>query len=175
MPIQIVQSPIFEVWHEAFECPRLSGAQHLAIDFQCAKKELTRLDVGQRNGVYIFAIVHHKRSNPWYVGKASKLPFSREVFNDSNCRKYSEATAKQGRGNPVIYFLCHPKQPGKLNYSAISRLENIIIQDCAGQNEDLRNRRNIKIHQIRIGGVMNAGVGRPGKAATEIRKMTGRW
>jgi hypothetical protein len=149
----------------------MKGTKYPAIDATEARKKLALAAVGSRHGCYVFSITHYNAPEPWYVGKAAKLTFAQEVFNDSNCKKYGEAVAIKGSGKVQVYFVCLPKGPTKTE--SVDRLETRLIEDCAGTNPKIRNRRKITVYEFRIAGVMNAGPGAPSKAASSLRKMMG--
>ncbi|WP_428536428.1 hypothetical protein [Rhodopila sp.] len=172
MPIAFVDSPTFHVGSTKLSAPTLQGAPRV-IDSSAARKALGESALGTRIGCYIFAIQKGQRHEPWYVGKATKS-FAQEVFNDSNCKKYCEALALANTGKPVVFFVLLPKARGAINKKAIDKLETMLVEECGGQNPDIRNQRKSRIYRTVIHGVVNAGQGKPPSNAIAIRKMMGR-
>src|ERR1700722_10676909 len=136
MPISVQTSPSFEVFRNVFELPLTRGGKH-SIDQPEAKKIFTSA-TAKRRGCYIFAITKNGKTTPWYVGK-TKINFSQEVFNDSNCKKYAEALDISHGGKPQLLLVMHPVKKGAVNKTAITKLEHLLISDCGGQNPQLRN------------------------------------
>jgi hypothetical protein len=172
MPVTTKNSPVFEVASACFEVPRLTPMSRL-IDTTASRKVLASLEIGNRTGCYIFAVAKGKRFEPWYVGKATRS-FAQEVFNDSNARKYMEAMELAKTGRPVVLFVCHPKQKGALNRKAIDKLESMLVEECGGQNPNIRNARKSLVYRTIIKGVVNSGQGKPTANAVAIRRMMGR-
>jgi len=50
----------------------------------------------------------------------------------------------------------------------------MLIEICAEQNPEIRNKQKVTVYQIRIAGVMNAGQGKPNGSAQKVRKLVGR-
>jgi hypothetical protein len=172
MPIAFDNSPTFHVSNKKLEVPIMSDATRI-IDVKMARKALKESPLGSRIGCYIFAVAKGKRHEPWYVGKATKS-FGQEVFNDSNCRKYCEALGLAKTGKPVVLFVTLPQKKGVTNRKAIGKLETMLVEECGGQNPNIRNQRLSRIYRIVIHGVVNAGAGKPPANAVTVRKMMGR-
>lgn len=144
MPIKTESSPTFQVLSCTFEVPTLPGAPRV-IDPKRARSSLSVTADGKRVGCYIFALKKGKRLMPWYVGKATK-GFAQEVFNGGNCHKYDEALGLAGTGKPVLLLIAAPQKKGAINLKAIDKLETMLVEECGGQNPDIRNQRKSVIN-----------------------------
>ena len=174
MPITTRQSPEFKVGGPLL-VPLLVGPDGpvRVVDSQKSRAFLQQSEFSDQRGCYIFSIANGQRVTPWYVGKAG-TGFAREVFNDSNCKKYAEALAIAKNGKPQIYFIILPNKRGKVNGTAIDRLETFLVAECGVVNPDIRNRRKSAIYVTVIAGVMNSGPGKPNATAASVRKLMGR-
>jgi hypothetical protein len=93
-------------------------------------------DLGTRQGCYVFAI-RNRGLTPIYIGKSTKN-FKQETFNPSNRHKYHNGFSEYAKGTPVMYFVVHPKQKGKINTRQIGKLEDFLIQAGAVKNPSLQ-------------------------------------
>ncbi len=123
-------------------------------------------------GVYVFAVKAGKGYTPWYVGKATKS-FGQECFSPTKRVKFYNALAEYKQATPVLFFVRHPKKPGKTNEKEIEQIESFLIQLAAEKNENLQNVQKKKGPDWSIAGVIRGKKGKPTKSAREFRKAIG--
>lgn len=109
---------------------------------------------------------------PLYVGKATKS-FRQEAFNPANRHKYHQGFAEYSRGTPLMYFVVHSAQRGKVNASQISKIEDFLIQAGVARNELLQNVRGRSTPKWSISGVVRGGPGRQSHAAAAFTRLFG--
>jgi hypothetical protein len=133
------------------------------------KKELASLK--SYCGCYIFAIRAGLGYVPWYVGKTARS-FFHEIFNGENKFQYDQVLAKQGKGNPVIFFVSHPTdKKGPLNKKLIDNIESELIKQALSKNPELLNQHKTKPLKWRIDGFVRSGQGQPTREARELKRL----
>jgi hypothetical protein len=132
-------------------------------------KEPKALRLSNKTGCYIFAM-RNRALIPIYVGKATKS-FKQEAFNPSNKHKYHDGFSQYARGTPVMYFVVHPDQKGRINVNQIGKVEEFLIQAGAARNPDIQNVKGKKRPKWKIKGVIRSGVGKRSAAETDLRKL----
>jgi len=129
-------------------------------------------DIQDQSGVYVFAAKTGNGYTPLYVGKATKS-FSKEVFNQTNKYKYSDAMLDYVRCKPVIFFIVPPHGKGKAKSTIIDEVETFLIQTAYTKNSDIQNIKKTRMPSWSIrGAVRNAKRGAP-KSSIEFRKAIG--
>lgn len=121
------------------------------------------------SGCYVFAI-RNRGLTPVYIGMATKS-FKQEVFNVSNIPKFTHGLNDYKTGVPVMYFVVHPTQPGKINETEIELIEQFLINAGAAKNPKLQNIKGKQAPKWRIKGVVRGGKGKPSRAASEFAKL----
>lgn len=121
-------------------------------------------------GCYVFAIRAGSGLQPIYVGKATKT-FEQETFNPANKHKYHNGFSEYGKGTPLMYFVVHPHQKGRVNCKQITEIEDFLIQAAVAKNPNLQNVRGAQLPQWSIKGVIRSGVGKPSKAEVDFAKL----
>lgn len=123
--------------------------------------------MASERGCYVFAFRAGKGIKPVYIGKATKS-FGQEAFAPHKLNKYNQGLANQGKGTPVLFFVCLPKAKGKVNRSAIDDAESFLIQSGLTANKALLNSKKTRQELWGIRGVVRGGSGKPSAAATEL-------
>jgi hypothetical protein len=121
-----------------------------------------------KRGCYVFGIRAGRGITPVYVGKAT-ISFEAECFAVHKLSKYNESLADYARGTPVLFFVTHPDQRGRVATNRIRDLELFLIQAGVAANADLLNVRGTQAANWAIEGVIRSRVGRPTSAATAFR------
>lgn len=120
-------------------------------------------------GCYVFAI-RNRALTPLYVGKATKT-FKQEVFNPSNKDKYRKGFSEYAIGTPVMYFVVHPRQKGKINAKQIAELEDFLIQAGVAKNPNIQNVRGKQKPEWAIKGVIRNGRGMRNAAEKDFTRL----
>ena len=137
--------------HGPFEIKRQGKTvNHLATELKKFWSEIDEQFEGLSFacGCYLFALKAGKGSTPWYVGKAEKQSFSKEVFNSHKVQYYNDIIANQ-KGKPIIFILAKRTRkkkfvkPSKNGHSDIDFLETLLIGAALGKNRDLLNKKKI--------------------------------
>jgi hypothetical protein len=172
---------LFEVFGP-FELPRQkSGLVDVSRE---AKREFvdevedTRGGLTGAHGCYVFGIAGGRGTLPWYVGKAERLSFSREVFSPSKLVHYNDVLANRDRGKPVLYLIARTTPKGRFCKPASNKtvpyLETMLIGICMRRNAELRNKRDTKLlKELRVRGLFNANLGHPGRSAVRLKAALG--
>lgn len=128
-------------------------------------------------GCYVFALFNNRTAMPWYVGKAERQSFEKEVFALHKVHHYNEVLASHG-GAPYVFLiprmtnggrLC---KPSKAENDPIRLLETLLIGMALRRNPKLRNIRDASLlRKLHIKGVLNSkAVGRLGLAPGHLKK-----
>jgi hypothetical protein len=125
-----------------------------------------------KSGVYVFGVRAGRGYTPLYVGKATRS-FKKECFNPTNKHKYSDAMKDYIRCAPVIFFVVHPSQRGKVNSAMIDEIETFLIQTAYSKNPDIQNIKKTRMPDWSIRGVVRNTTKGASKSATEFRKLIG--
>lgn len=123
----------------------------------------------EERGCYVFAI-RNRGLYPIYVGKATKS-FGQETFNSANRHKYQDGFIEYEKGTPVMYFVVHPSQRGKINGKQISEIEDFLIQAGVARNPYLQNVRGTQQPSWSIKGVIRSGSGKLTEAAKQFASL----
>ncbi|RJQ24655.1 hypothetical protein C4565_09410 [Candidatus Parcubacteria bacterium] len=129
-------------------------------------------DISSCAGCYVFSIKTGRAVVPFYVGMTLNT-FEGECFTDHKLKHYHRAIGAYSRGKPVMSFVVHPTQRGRVNAKAIDELENFLIQAGMAVNPELRNIRGRSEPQWAIKGVMRTGPGAKSEEAKMFAKMMG--
>ena len=105
-------------------------------------------------GGYVSAI-QNKGLTPIYVGKATKT-FKQETFNPTNRHKYHDGFSEYAKGTPVLFFVVHPNQKGKVNGKQIAEIEDFLIQAGVARNPDIQNVRGAQAPKWSIQGLIRS-------------------
>lgn len=129
-------------------------------------------ELGDRCGVYIFAVRAGRGITPIYVGKATRR-FRGEAFADhKRANHYSLALARYGRGTPVMFFVTWPEDR-KPKLLMIKDLEDFLIQTGVARNPELSNIRGRGEKKWSISGVVRSAGKRPSKAEQDFAALMG--
>ena len=128
-------------------------------------------NLSNRHGVYIFAIRAAGGYKPFYVGKAGKTDFAKEIFNTRNRNTINKALADCLKGKPVVFFIVHPRARGGTNQELIKQVEQYFIDVAYAKNQDLYNVQGKTKYGWGVTGVIRSIPGPPSKAAKEFRKV----
>jgi hypothetical protein len=126
-------------------------------------------ELQSKRGCYGFAI-RNRGLTPIYVGKATKS-FGQETFNAANRHKYSLGFSNYEKGAPVMYFVAHPREAGRINARQIAEVEDFLIQAGVAKNPDLQNVRGAQQPSWSIKGVVRGAVGRRADAETQFASL----
>ena len=130
-------------------------------------------ELASKRGCYVFAVRAGKGMTPIYVGKATRSSFEKECFNPANRHKFSNGMADFKKGTPVLYFIRHPSQRGKINAKQIGEIENFLIQNAAVRNPNIQNLRGRQAPKWSIRGVLRSGQRRPTSAESDFKHLIG--
>jgi hypothetical protein len=125
--------------------------------------------LAKERGCYVFAI-RNRGLTPIYVGQATKS-FKQETFNSANRHKYHDGFSDYGKCTPLMYFVAHPTQKGRLNQKQISEIEDFLIQAGVAKNPDLQNVKGAQRPKWSIKGVMRGSRGKRSNAEKEFGKL----
>lgn len=159
----VVHGP-FKVTHEK----RKGGRTLVFDDFWGQDGEASHL--AKKCGCYVFAIRTGRGLQPIYVGKATRT-FKQETFNPSNKHKYHDGFSDYARGTPIMYFVVHPSQKGRINESQIMEIEDFLIQAGVAKNPDIQNVKGTQRPSWSIKGVIRSGVGKRSKAEVQLGSL----
>ncbi len=121
-------------------------------------------------GCYVFAVQTGRGLDPIYVGRATKT-FKQETFNPTNKHKYHDGFLEYARGAPVMFFVVHPSQKGRINAKEIGQIEDFLIQTGVAKNPGLQNVRGAQRPKWSIQGVVRSGKGRRTKDEIAFRRL----
>ena len=171
----------FEVFGP-FELPRQrSGLVDVSRD---AKRKLIddleskRIGLSQAHGCYVFGTASGRGTLPWYVGKAERLSFIREVLSPSKLVHYNDVLGDRNRGKPVLYLIARITPKGRFcrptSNRTVQYLETLLIGICIRRNADLRNSKDTKLlRELKVRGIFNTDLGHPGHAAIHLKGTLG--
>jgi hypothetical protein len=125
--------------------------------------------LANERGCYVFA-VRNRALTPIYIGQATKN-FKQETFNPANRHKYHDGFSDYAKGSPVMYFVVHPTQKGRLNAKQITEIEDFLIQSGVAKNPDLQNVRGSQKPKWSIKGVIRGTRGKKSKAEKDFSKL----
>lgn len=111
-------------------------------------------DLGDKNGLYLFAIRTPGRNGPikpFYVGRTVKQGLLQEAFGPHQKDRYREALGKS-KGKPVIYFIAPTGKKKKLDKRLLEDWERILIYLAYSRNDELCNTHHVP-RAMRIEGV----------------------
>lgn len=113
--------------HGPFEVPyeKRKGGRALVFDNFWREGSAAEYLADER-GCYVFAIRAGRGQQPIYVGKATKT-FKQETFNPANRHKCSNGFSDYAKGRPLMFFVVHPAQKGRVNEKQISEIEDFLI------------------------------------------------
>jgi hypothetical protein len=125
--------------------------------------------LADKRGCYVFAM-RNRALTPLYIGQATKS-FRQETFNVANRHKYHDGFSDYGKGSPVMYFVVHPKQKGRLNEKQITEIEDFLIQAGVAKNPDLQNVKGAQRPKWSIKGVIRGSRGKRREAEKQFSKL----
>lgn len=128
-------------------------------------------------GCYVFVTFNSRSAVPWYVGKAERQSFEKEVFALHKVHHYNEVLASQ-KGTPYVFLIPRvkasrvPCKPTRAETPSIRLLEMLLIGMALRRNPQLRNTRDTSLlRKLNIEGLLNSKIrGRPGTASLHLRK-----
>jgi len=124
-------------------------------------------------GCYVFAIRAGKGFRPIYVGRATKS-FKQECFAAHKISShYGPALLNSGKGTPILFLVILERTKGKVNKSAIKKVESFLIQNAMKKNPDLSNIKGKKSEHWSINGVIRSRKGKVSSAAKLFRGALG--
>ena len=134
--------------------------------------------VRQAAGCYLFVLFNSSKAMPWYVGKAERQSFEKEIFTAHKVNQYNEVLASH-KGTPYIFLIprmngkSHACRPTKVRNDAIGMLETLLIGMALRRNPQLRNIRDTALlRKLCIEGVLNSKAsGRLKSAAYHLKKL----
>jgi len=155
------------------------------------KKQHENLD--NACGVYIFSVEgkqHKQKAStnlPWYVGKAEKMTFKRESFNDRNQLSYNKVISQLYREVTAInfYFVARHDESGELSapakkddgtvYEGVRFAERLFMQKALAANNGLLNVKDLKdARGTHIRNLLNWEVpGRVGSSVAVLKESLG--
>jgi hypothetical protein len=132
------------------------------------------------SGCYIFVLYNGGRATPWYVGKAERQPFSKEIFAPHKLNHYNEVTTNH-KGTPYLFLLPRVTQsqrickPRKTKNDFIRLLEGLLIGMAIRQNPNLRNTKDTSsLRRLRVHRVINSSAkGRSNNAVLHLKRTLG--
>lgn len=98
-------------------------------------------------GCYVFALFNNRTAMPWYVGKAERQSFEKEIFVLHKVHHYNEVLASRG-GIPYVFLIPRMTNGGRLckpfkaQNDSIRLLETLLIGIALRRNPQLRNIRD---------------------------------
>jgi len=124
-------------------------------------------------GCYVFAMRAGKGFRPIYVGRATKS-FKQECFasHKISCH-YGPALLNAGKGTPILFLVVLERTKGKVNKSAIKKVESFLIQNAMKKNPYLSNIKGKKSEHWSIDGVIRSGKGKVSSAAKLFKGALG--
>lgn len=131
-------------------------------------------------GCYVFVLFNNRSAVPWYVGKAERQSFEKEIFALHKILHYNEVLASNP-GAPYVFLLPRvtarqaPCKPTRAENASIQMLETLLIGMALRRNPQLRNVRDTALlRKLRVEGVINSRVaGRPRSTVGHLRKALG--
>lgn len=160
----------FEVYGP-FDVPFETRGGGRVLNFKDFWNGEAEVHAGDR-GCYVFAVRSGPAEKPIYVGKASKT-LKQEVFNPSNRVKCQNGFSRYAKGTPVVYFVVHRTQRGKVNGTQIGEVEDFLIQNGVTRNPELQNVRGKSAPRWKISGVVRRGAGRRSHSAVAFGRLFG--
>jgi len=114
-----------------------------------------------------------KGFRPIYVGRATKS-FKQECFasHKISCH-YGPALLNAGKGTPILFLVVLERTKGKVNKSAIKKVESFLIQNAMKKNPYLSNIKGKKSEHWSIDGVIRSGKGKVSSAAKLFKGALG--
>jgi hypothetical protein len=124
-------------------------------------------------GCYVFGLRSGGGTTPWYVGKTTKT-FEQECFTPDKLHKYNDVLWQGKKGTPVLFFVVFPTKQGRPSKRKITEVEKFLIQTALTKNNQLVNKANTRnLPDWGLGGIVNAGQGKPSESASRFRSMMG--
>lgn len=128
-------------------------------------------------GCYVFVLFNNRSAMPWYVGKAERQSFEREIFALHKIHHYNEVLASN-RDTPYVFLLPRVTarrrlcRPTRANNASITLLETLLVGMALQRNPQLRNIRDTALlRRLRVEGVLNSKVtGRPQSPVGHLRR-----
>ena len=146
-----------------YKIPTINSG-NICINEQKLEEFWKENDMGNKNGVYIFAMRKgHGAILPYYVGKASN-GFKQECFTNHKIATYVNVLCK--KGTPFMYFIYSRKS----NDNIIKLLEKDMILRAAKINKNILNKNNISPKWI-IEGITEKTKGPNTSIQKEFKKM----
>ena len=132
-------------------------------------------------GCYVFAITAGTGTLPWYIGKTTTLPFSRETWATHRLVQYQGVLRRRRLGTPVLFLVAKRTsqgrfaRPTKRGDADIDLLEGLILESALLRNRKLQNPRSTRhLQSITVSGFINAKPGRPSRSAQRLAHVLGR-
>lgn len=161
-----------------FELPRLRAS---IIDTSSAAKaklieafEESAPGLSGAHGCYVFVLKSGRGALPWYVGKAERSSFAREVFTPTKLLHYQNALHDRARSRPMLYLIVRMTPDGRFGKPGenepVAFLENMLIGLAVARNPALRNKSSTKLlRAVRVLGLFNSTYNSGGKSAASLR------
>lgn len=134
-------------------------------------------------GCYIFALQPPGGgAKPWYVGRTKNQGgFRTECFASHKLVHYNSAISGYQKAVPQLYLVAKvtPRtksftKPNANGHADIAELEDFLIGIAYSRNRKIVNVQGTKfLREARIPGVLNSPAGKPGAAASELKKALG--
>ena len=114
-------------------------------------------------GVYIFCLRKPgaKTPLPYYVGKAEKQSFEKEVFSHHKLTKYNNIL-NENKGTPLLYLMARVSardrfsRPSKNIYPGVRFLEQYLIHFGVWANENFQNEKGTRMaNDLEVKGFFN--------------------
>jgi hypothetical protein len=115
--------------------------------------KLRVLGIDKKDGCYVFALRSGKGFTPWYVGQATK-GFGQECMEDHKLHTYANVFARGIKGTPVMFFVCQPGTAKNVKLKTCDEVEKALIQYAKSKNPELMNKKNAKLPEWEIEGVI---------------------
>jgi len=131
------------------------------------------------SGCYVFALKTSGGPIPWYVGRAERQSFEKEIFAVHKLHQYDDVLA-DFKGTPYIFLiprmtptdrLC---KPTKSENASIRFLETLLIGMAIRRNPRLKNTKDTTfLRTLSVRGLLNSDKGHPGGGAIDLKGTLG--
>jgi hypothetical protein len=132
------------------------------------------------SGCYVFGLKTGGGPVPWYVGKAERQSFEKEIFAIHKLHHYDDVLAGI-KGTPYVFLIpcITPTEryckPTRNRNASIRFLETLLIGMAIRRNPRLKNAKDTSLlRTLRVRGLINSDIkGHPGGGATDLRETLG--
>jgi hypothetical protein len=125
-----------------------------------------------KQGCYVFVLKAGRGYTPWYVGKTTKS-FKQECFTTDKLGKYNASLFQQQQGRPMLFLVAPGGSKNKVPTKIVGDVEGFLTQQGRQENPRIMNKRNARLPEWGIKGVLRGGKGKPQRFETAFAKMMG--